>query len=110
MLDSHERQKSLVQDFFWLLLHEIIESGFCELSRTIWNFVQPVEKAKWFVTGEEYNSIEAPVPYSYDMVFGHLVQSSAADQRLAYNEQEVRSRMSAPHLVVDPENEAFGGF
>lgn len=101
-----ERQKPLVQDFFWFLLHELIESGFCELSRTLWNFVQPVGKAKWAVTGEEYDSMEAPLPYSYDMIFGHLMQSSAVDQHLAYDEQEVRSRMSAPHLGFDPENEA----
>lgn len=106
VLDSHERQKPLVQDFFWFLLHELIESGLCELSRTIWNFVQPVGKEKWGVTGEEYDSMEAPLPYSYDMIFGHLMQSSAADQHLDYDEQEVRSRMSAPHLGVDPENKA----
>ena len=105
LFDGLERQKSLVQDFFWLLLHELIESGFCELSRTIWNFVQPPGRVKFFAT-EEYDSTGAPLPYSYDMIFGHLVQSSAADQHLAYDEQEVRSRIFAPHLGFDPENEA----
>ena len=104
LFDGLERQESLVQDFFWLLLHELIESGFWELSRTIWNFIQPVGKAK-SVLGE-YNSMDAPLPYSYDMIFGHLMQSSAADQHLAYDEQEVRSRLRAPHLGFDPENEA----
>lgn len=106
LFEGHERQNSLTQDFFWFLLHELVELGFFELSRTIWNFVQPVGKEKWALTGEEFNSIEAPVPYSYDMIFGHLMQSSAGDQHLAYDEQEVRSRMSAPHLTFDPENDA----
>lgn len=105
LFDGLERQTPLVQDFFWRLLHELIESGFYELSRTIWNFVQPPGKAKFFAT-VEYDSIEAPLPYSYDMIFGHLAQSSAANQPLAHDEQEVRSRIFAPHLGFDPENEA----
>ena len=105
LFDGLERQAALVQDFFWRLLHELIESGFYELSRTIWNFVQPPGRAKISAT-VEYDSIGAPFPYSYDTIFNHLTQSSAANQPLAYDEQEVRSRINAPHLAFDPENEA----
>ena len=106
LFDGGERQRSLVQDFFWLLLHELIESGFCELSRTIWNFVQPPGRARFSAATDEYDSIKAPFPYSYDMIFGHLAQSPGANQPLAHDEQEVRSRIFAPHLAFDPENEA----
>ena len=105
LFDGHKRQIPLVQEFFWYLLHELIKSGFCELSRTIWNFVQPVGKAKATPTWE-YDSLAAPLPYSYDMIFGHLVQSSLADQHLTYDEQEVKSRIYAPSLSFDPENES----
>lgn len=105
VLDGLERQRPLVLDFFWLLLHELIDSGFHELSRTIWNFVQPVGKEKFSPT-REYNSVEAPLPYSYDMIFGHLVQSFATSHHLIHDEQEVRSRMSTPHLSFDPNNES----
>ena len=97
------------QDFFWCLLHELIDSGYYELSKTIWNFVQPQGRAKFSAT-VEYDLIEAPLPYSYDMIFGHLAQGSAANQPLAqplaHHEQEVRSRIRAPYLNFDPENEA----
>lgn len=106
VLDGLERQRPLIQDFLWLLLHELIDSGFHELSRTIWNFVQPVGKAKFSPT-REYNSVEAPLPYSFDMIFGHLVQSFATSHHLIHDEQEVRSRISAPHLNFDPNREAF---
>ena len=102
---GHERQRPLVQEFFWILLHELIELGFCELSRTIWNFVQPVGKTRSFKSSE-HESLEAPLPYSYDMIFGHLVRDSAANQHLTYDEQEVRGRIYAPHMNFDPENEA----
>lgn len=105
VLDGLERQRPLVQDFLWLLLHELIDSGFHELSRTIWNFVQPLGKEKSSLI-REYDSIEAPLPYSYDMIFGHLVQSFATSHHLIHDEQEVRSRMSAPHLNFDPNNES----
>ena len=102
LFDGLERQRPLVQEFFWLLLHELIKSGFCELSRTIWNFVQPLGRSELFPTQE---SVRDPPPYSYDMIFGHLVPSSAAIQRRNYDEQEVRSRIRAPHLNFDPEKE-----
>lgn len=105
LFDGLERQAPLIQDFFWCLLHELIESGSYELSRTIWNFDQPHGRAKLSAT-VEYDSIEAPLPYSYDMIFGHLAQGSAANQPLAHDEQEVRSRILAPYLNFDPENEA----
>ena len=103
LFDGLERQRPLVQDFFWLLLHELIESGFYELSRTIWNFVQPLGKSDLFY---ESTSIRAPTPYSYDMIFGHLVPSSSANQHSTYDEQEVRNRIYAHHLNFDPQNEA----
>ena len=104
-IDGLERQTPLVQDFFWLLLHELIESGFHELSRTLWNYVQPLGSGD-FIGKEEYDSLAAPLPYSYEMIFGHLAQNSAANQHIMYDEREVRSRISAPHLNFDPENEA----
>ena len=105
LFDGHERQIPLVQEFFWILLQELIELGFCELSRTIWNFVQPLGTTRSF-NASEHESLEVPLPYSYDMIFGHLVRDSAANQRLMYDEQEVRSRIYAPHMNFDPESEA----
>ena len=103
VFEGHERQKPLVQDFFWTLLHELIELGFCELSRTIWSFVQPLREMKLFT---KYESLGAPLPYSYDMVFGHLMRDSTANQHLMYDEQEVRGRIYAPALNFDPEFES----
>ena len=102
VLGGHERQIRLVQDFFWFLLHELIELGFYELSRTIWNFVQPVGTA--FYKALKYESVTAPLPYSYDMIFGHLVPDSTANQHLVYDEQEVRGRIDAPRMSFEPEN------
>ena len=100
-----ERQRPLIQDFFWVLLYELINLGFCDLGRTIWNFVQPLGKTKSFNVAE-HKSLGAPLPYSYDMIFGHLVRDSAANQQVIYDEQEVRGRIYAPHMNFDPENEA----
>lgn len=102
MHDGAKRQLPLAQDFLWLLLHELVELGFCELGRTMWNHVQPLgrTKGKW-ILGLEYESMGAPPPYSYDMIFGHLSQSSAANQP---DEQEVRSRLSVGHRSLDPDD------
>ena len=106
LFDGLEQQLSLVQDFFWFLLHELIESGLCELSRTVWDFVQPPGKVEWF-DGSEYESYDATRPFPYDMSFGNLVQGSAANQHPVYDEQQVRSRIYARNLSFDPGNEAL---
>ena len=105
LLDGFERQKALVQDFFWFLLHELTESGFCHLARTLWDFVQPRGKAKG-LGNSEHKSLSALCPYTYDMIFGSSIQGSATYQHPAYDEPQVRSRIAAHHLNFDPENEA----
>lgn len=105
--DGLERQKPLVQDFFWSLIHELIESGFIELSKNIWNYVQPWGRSKLSEKSTEESdddSIGAPLPYSYDMIFGHLVQSSTANKSLHYDEQEVRGRIRTFTLSFDTKN------
>ena len=105
IFDGLERQIPLVQDFFWFLLHELTESGSCELSRTLWDFFQPRGKEKG-LGNSELESLSAPCPYPYDMIFGNSMQGSATNQHPVYDEQQVRSRIYAHHLNIDPENEA----
>ena len=70
LFDGLERQIPLVQDFFWFLLHELTESGSCHLARTLWDSVQPRGKAKG-LGNSEHQSLSAPCPYTYDMIFGN---------------------------------------
>ena len=105
LFDGLERQKPLVQDFFWCLHQELIESGFCELSRTVWDFVQPRGRVKGFGT-EEYESARAPCPYPHDTIFGKLMQVYAADQHLLHDEQQAKSRIYSHNLSFDPDSEA----
>ena len=64
LFDGRERQKPLIQDLFWCLLHEMIESELSELSKTVWDFVQLLGTAKGFGT-DEYESRSIPRPYPY---------------------------------------------
>ena len=90
--------------FVWILLHELTELGFCELSKTLWDFVQPRGKEKG-LGNSELESLSAPCPYPYDMIFGNSMQGSMTNKYPIYDEQQVRSRIYAHHLNVDPENE-----
>ncbi|MCJ1454644.1 hypothetical protein MMC28_004997 [Mycoblastus sanguinarius] len=104
VLDGSARQAPLIQDFFWSLLHELVESGFHDLARSIWNFIQPLGKDP--VYGNR--SYRVPPPYSFDDVFGHLAQGATrADAYLANDESDIRRLLSATHLGFDPENEAL---
>ena len=105
LFDGRERQMPLVQDFFWCLLHELIESGFSELSKTMWDFIQPRGTVRLGTKG--YESSSAPCPYPYDTIFGNVMQVDAANQHPPYDERQVRSRISAHNLSFDPENEAL---
>ena len=106
LFDGRERQMPLIQDFFWCLLHELIESGFSDLSKTVWDFVQPPGKAKEFST-EDCKSSSAPCPYLFDTIFGKSMQDYAAIQHSLYDEQQVRSRIRVLYLSFSPENEAL---
>ncbi|KAL9609191.1 MAG: hypothetical protein Q9167_006029 [Letrouitia subvulpina] len=104
VLEGITRQRTLTQEFSWSLLHELIELNFDDLARSIWNFVQPLGRDPI----NDNESYELSPPYSYDYIFGHLLQSvMSSDQGLEYNEHEVRGRLAAPYLSFDPENEAF---
>ncbi|KAL9038205.1 MAG: hypothetical protein Q9214_005378 [Letrouitia sp. 1 TL-2023] len=104
VLEGKTRQTTLTQEFSWSLLHELIELDFDELARSIWNFVQPLGRDP--VNGNE--SYELSPPYSYDYIFGHLLQSPMCpDQNFEYDKHEVRGRLAAPYLSFDLENEAF---
>ncbi|KAI4158606.1 MAG: hypothetical protein LQ342_007258 [Letrouitia transgressa] len=93
VLEGKTRQITLTQDFSWSLLHELMELDFDELARSIWNFVQPLGRDP--INGNE--SYELLPPYSFDYIFGHLLQSAAfPDQNFEYDEHEVRGRLAAP--------------
>ena len=105
LFDGLERQKPLVQDFLWCLHQELIESGVCELSRTVWDFVQPRGRVKGSGT-EEYESARAPCPYPHDTIFGNLMQVYAANQHPLHDEQQAKSRIYSHNLSFDPDSEA----
>ncbi|KAL8697742.1 MAG: hypothetical protein Q9201_006956 [Fulgogasparrea decipioides] len=91
--EGMSRQQPLVREFFWSLLHEIYSSGLLDLARTLWNLVQPVGRDPI----SNLDSIEVPLPYSFDMVFGQ-------QHRNYDKEKEIESQLSIPHLWFDPES------
>ena len=103
-LEGMTRQKPSIQDIFWSLLHELIQLDFHELARSVWNHVQPLGKSSIL---KDEDAIAPPPPYSYDTVFGPLMQNATgAGPHPKYDEKEIRGGLSAPHLSFDLESEA----
>ena len=64
VLAGYDRQRLLLQDFTWTLLCELVDQKYVSLAKTLWHFLQPLEKAEL----SEFDSITAPRPYSFDHV------------------------------------------
>ncbi|KAI4217658.1 MAG: hypothetical protein LQ351_000254 [Letrouitia transgressa] len=104
VLEGKTRQTALTQEFSWSLLNELVELDFDELARSIWNFVQPLGRDP--ISGNESYGLSPP--YSFDYVFGHLLQGARIPHlNFEYDEHEIQGRLAAPYLSFDPENEAF---
>ena len=95
VLDGETRQKPFIQEFIWHLLNEVIGAGLSSLARTMWNFSQPLGIHPRL----NFESLTAPLPYSYDTIFGV--------ENPSYDKEEVISRLLVPILSFDPLNEAL---
>lgn len=55
---GHDRQIPLVQEFTWHLLNELVDVGLHQLTRTLWDFAQPLGKDPML----KFNSVAGPPP------------------------------------------------
>ncbi|KAI4181828.1 MAG: hypothetical protein L6R41_006379, partial [Letrouitia leprolyta] len=93
---GNDRQKSLVRDFLWSLLQEVYSSGLHDLAKTLWNFFQPVG----FNPLQIPINLGAPLPYSFDMMFG---ESACSDKE----KQAIVNHFPVPDLWFDPSHAVF---
>ena len=109
ILSGKARQAKLLQDFMWSLLHELIDLGFSELAKSLWDFFQPFgrEKLTDHSESEEYNSIAAPRPYPFEVVFGHSNLLRMEKAPLNSDTEEIIARMTLESLSFDPQNKVF---
>ncbi|MCJ1428054.1 hypothetical protein MMC29_005961 [Sticta canariensis] len=109
ILSGNVRQRSLLQAFIWTLLHELIDLGFPELAKSLWHFFQPFGRGKLtdHPESEEYDSIAAPRPYSFEVVFGHSNMLRMEKAPLHSDTEEIIARITFETLSFDPQNEAF---
>ena len=92
---QRERQKPLIREFAWTLLHELMEMGFTDLVKTLWGFFQPSRRSSygWDVHG-------LPRPYSFETIFGAFNSESEANKPPTFDEHDVRNRLYATSLIL----------
>lgn len=88
--EQDKRQNSLLRDFSWSLVHELIDSGHIELAKTVWNYIQPFGKD---IRG--WRSKFAERPYPFETIFGSLNHRIESDISKSYDESDVTSGLSA---------------
>lgn len=93
---GNDRQSSLVREFLWCLLQEVYSSGLSNLAKTLWNFFQPLG----FDPVHNRRTLSAPLPYSFDMMFGESTCSNEEKQAIV-------NHISIPDLWFDPSHGVF---
>ena len=91
-VEGKARQHSLVQQFFWQLLRELILSDMLDIAKTIWNFVQPLGKSAIVRLDD---SLSAPTPYAFETI----LDLERLDPSI---EDDIRSRLQPGTLSIDP--------
>ena len=86
--EFNNRITPFVQDFFWSLLHELVECGWLDLARALWNFFRPRQRY----------SRKPVTDYSFETVFLSPHE---------FDEQLVIRAITAVIIYVDVESEVY---
>lgn len=109
ILSGSARQENLSQAFVWTLLHELIDLGFPELAKSLWHLFQPLGRTQLSdpLKGNEHDSIAAPSPYPFEVVFGPSNLLLMKNAPLNPDVEEMMGRIAVGILSFDPQNESL---
>ena len=92
--EQTQRQALLIREFSWRLLQELMESGNIDLVKTLWIYMQPLERDARL----NQFSKHAPRPYSFQTIFGSLNPDTESNDVQRYDERDVINRLHSASL------------
>lgn len=112
ILSGTARQRNLSQAFMWALLLELLDLEYVELAKSLWHFFQPFGYGNFSnhlegARREKYNSIAAPRPYPFEVVFRPSTSSPKENVPLNSDTEEIISRIAVEPLSFDPQLESL---